>query len=197
MRLRLTRKEKRGLKRFVERTDDKREYRRGTAVLLRGAKRRVKDIARELNVSIDAVERWVRAYRKGGGIDSLRAKKHPGRPPRLRGMAMRRMRELLKEDPRAFGFLKGRWVVRDVAKALSQEGIKVSRSYVHHMLKELGLAYKRPKLDVKSDDPSYYRKAREVKRYKQAAGMLAKGGSWSDSRTRPGHPSTPALKPSG
>lgn len=184
MRLRLTRKEKRDLRRFLQQTDDKKEFRRGTAVLLRGAKRKVKDIAKELNVTVDAVERWVRSYRRGGGVDALGARKHTGRPPLKRRPAERRIRELLKQDPRAFGFLKGRWVVRDIARELSTEGIKVSRSYVHEMLQGLGLSCKRPKLHVKSDDPSYYRKAREVKRYKQAASMLGKKGSWLDSRTR-------------
>jgi len=189
MKLRLDRKEKRELKRLLSVTQDKKEYRRALGVLMRAQKRRVKDIARELNVSIDAVERWLRAYRKRG-IDGIRARKPSGRPVRIRGVAVKRMRELLKQDPQAFGFLKGRWVVRDIAKALSAEGIKVSRSYVHDMLKGLGLTYKRPKLDVKSNDPNYYRKAKEVRNYKQAASALAKKGSWSHSRTRPGHPST-------
>jgi len=88
-------------------------------------------------------------------------------------------------------------VVRDIARALSAEGIKVSRSYVHDMLRELGLTYKRPKLTVKSNDPNYYRKAKEVRNYKQAASALAKKGSWSHSKTRPGQSSTLASKPSG
>ncbi|MDG7024689.1 MAG: helix-turn-helix domain-containing protein [Nitrososphaerota archaeon] len=198
MKLRIDRRGKRELKRLLSVTKDKKEYRRALGVLMRAQKkrRRVKDIARELDVSIDAVERWLRAYRKRG-IEGIRARKPSGRPVRKRNVAVKRIRELLKQDPRAFGFLKGRWVVRDIAKALSQEGIDVSRSYVHDMLKGLGLAYKRPKLDVKSNDPNYYRKAKEVGRYKRAASMLAKRGSWSGSRTRPGPRFTPESKPSG
>ena len=75
------------------------------------------------------------------------------------------------------GFLKERWGVRDVAKQLNREGIKVSRSHVHNILStELDLAYKRPKLTVKSNDPNYYRKAREIERYKRIAPALAKRG---------------------
>ena len=36
--------------------------------------------------------------------------------------------------------------------------------------------YKRPKLDVKSNDPSYARKKREVRNYKRIAPALAKRG---------------------
>jgi transposase len=177
MKLRLDRKEKRELKRLLSITQDKKEYRRALGVLMRAQKRRVIDIARELNVSIDAVERWVRAYRKRG-IDGIRVRKPTGRPAEKRKPAEARMKELLKQDPQAFGFLKGRWVVRDISKALSAEGIEVSRSYVHDMLKGLGLTYKRPKLTVKSNDPNYYRKAKEVRNYKRAASALAKKGSW-------------------
>ena len=191
MKLRLDRKEKRELKKLLSITQDKKEYRRALGVLMRAQKKRVIDIARQLDVSIDAVERWLRAYRKHG-IEGITARKPSGRPATKRKPAEARMRDLLKQDPQTFGFLKGRWVVRDIAKALSQEGIGVSKSYVQDMLRELGLAYKRPKLDVKSNDPNYYRKAREVRRYKQAASMLEKRGSSSHSRTRPGPLSIPA-----
>jgi transposase len=196
VKLRLDRKEKRELKRLLSVTQDKKEYRRALGVLMRAQKKRVTDIAGQLNVSIDAVERWLRAYRKHG-IEGLRARKPSGRPQQKREPAEARMKELLKQDPQAFGFLKGRWVIRDIAKALSGEGIKVSRSYVHDILKELGLTYKRPKLTVKSNDPNYYRKAKEVRNYKQAASALAKRGSWSRSKTRPGQSSTLESKLSG
>lgn len=189
MRLRIDRKGKRELKRLLSVAKDKKEYRRALGVLMRAQKRRVKDLARELDVSIDAVERWLRAYRKLG-VEGIRARKPSGRPVRIRGKAVKRIRELLKQDPQAFGFIKERWVVRDIAKALSQEGIEVSKSYVQDMLTRLGLAYKRPKLTVKSNDPNYYGKAKEVRKYKQVASALAKKGSWSPSRMRYGLPST-------
>jgi len=185
MRLRLDRKQKRELRKFLDRTKDKKEYRRGTAILMRSRKRRVKDIAKELNVSIDAVVRWIRSYRRHG-LDGLKARKRTGRSPKIRSRAEKRIREILKQDPQAFGFLKGRWVIRDVAKALNMEGIKASRSYVHYILRSLGLTYKRPKLTVKSNDPNYSRKAREVSSYKKASSALAKRGFWYASKMKPG-----------
>jgi len=68
------------------------------------------------------------------------------------------IRELMKKDRGLFGFLKGRWVVRDMASALNTEGIRMSKSLVHRMLRELGLLYKRLKLTVKSSDPHYREK---------------------------------------
>ena len=180
MRLRIDRKAKRELAKFVALTKDKGEYRRGTAILMLSGngkrRRKVKDVARELNVSVNAVIGWKRRYREQG-LDGLKAGEHTGRPPRVRARAVRRMRGLLKEDPQAFGFLKGRWVVRDIATALSRQKIEISRSHVHKILtEELDLAYKRPKLTVKSNDSNYSRKAREVERYKRIAPALAKKG---------------------
>jgi transposase len=180
VRLGIDRNGKRKLAKFVALTRDKGEYRRGTAILMLSGKgqgrRKVKDVARELNVSVNAVIGWKRRYRSQG-LDGLKAGEHTGRPARVKARARRRMRELLKQDPQAFGFLKGRWVVRDIATALSRENIMISRSHVHNILSgELDLAYKRPKLTVKSNDPNYYRKAREIERYKRIAPALAKRG---------------------
>jgi transposase len=83
----------------------------------------------------------------------------------------------MKKDPKLFGFLKGRWVVRDIAKEIGKEsGVEISKSHVHRMMDEIGLSYKRPKLHVKSDDPNYARKKREVKNYQRIASALEKRG---------------------
>ena len=72
---------------------------------------------------------------------------------------------------------EGKVVVRDISKALKSEGVEISPTQVHGILRDLGLSYKRPKRDVVSDDPSYARKERELNHYKQVAPALAKNGS--------------------
>ena len=64
---------------------------------------------------------------------------------------------LLKQDPQAFGHLKGRRVVRDMADALNEEGIPISFKHVHNVLKDLGLPYKGPRLIARSNDSWYGR----------------------------------------
>jgi len=118
-----------------------------------------------------------RLYRRNG-LDGLRGRKPPGRPA-IRGENARKLiPELMKKDPQAFGFLKGRWVVRDISKALKSEGVEISPTQVHGILRDLGLLYKRSKLGLKSNnDTSYARKEREVGNYKQMiAPALAKRG---------------------
>jgi transposase len=172
----LARKERRALESLRRGAKDKLEYVRATCLLMRWRGRRAKDVAKELDISMGAVFKWEASFRRHG-IDELRTKKPPGRPSVKKKEARRLMPELIKKDPQAFGFLKGRWVVRDISKALKTEGVEISPTQVHGILGELGLSYKRPKLTVKSDDPSYARKEREIARYKQIAPALEKKGS--------------------
>lgn len=171
----LTRKERRALERLRRDARDKLEYVRATCLLMRWRGRKAEDVAKELDVSVGAVFKWEANFGKHG-IDALRTKKPPGRPSLKKREARRLIPQLMKSDPQAFGYLKGRWVTRDISKALKSEGLDISPTHVHRMLNELGLSYKRPKLDVESDDPSYARKERELNHYKQMAPALAKRG---------------------
>ena len=160
MKFRLTRNERRTLSRFVKKTRDKMEYARASAILMRSKGMKVKQVASSLQVCMGAVFKWERLYRRNG-LDGLRSRKPTGRPA-IRGVKARKLiPELMKKDPQAFGFLKG---------------VDIGPTQVHGILRDLGLSYKRPKLDVVSDDPSYARKAREIASYKQVAPALAKRG---------------------
>ena len=171
----LTRKERRALESLRRDAKDKLEYVRATCLLMRWRDRKAREVSKELSISMGAVFKWEASFRRNG-IDALMTKSPPGRPSVKKKEARRLMPELMKKDPQAFGFLKGRWVVRDLSKALKSEGVEISPTQVHGILHELGLSYKRPKLDVKSNDPNYYRKAKEVRNYKQVAPALAKKG---------------------
>jgi transposase len=175
MKFKLTRNERRHLDSFVRETKDKQEYARGTAILMRWRGKKAKDVAKELNVCMGAVFKWERVYRRDG-LDGLRSRKPTGRPPARGEKARELIPELMRKDPQAFGFLKGRWVVRDISKALKEEGVEIGPTQVHWILNDLGLSYKRPKLTVESNDPSLARKEREIRRYKQMAPALAKRG---------------------
>jgi transposase len=175
MKFRLTRKERRHLDRFVRETKDKLEYARGTAIMMRWRGVMVKDVASQLNVCMGVVFKWERLYRQRG-VDGLRRRKASGRPAVKRPAARRLIPQLMKKDPQAFGYLSGRWTVRDISKALREEGVDISPTQVHSILHDLGLSYKRPKLTVESNDPSFARKAHEIARYEQVAPALAKRG---------------------
>lgn len=175
MKFRLTRKERRQLDRFIRGTKDKLEYARGTAIVMRWRGVMAKDVTRQLGVCMGVVFKWERLYRQKG-IEGLRHRKGSGRPAVKRPAARRLIPELMKRDPRAFGYLSGRWTVRDISKALKGEGVDISPTQVHGILRDIGLSYKRPKLTVESDDPSYRRKEREVRNYERIAPALGEKG---------------------
>ena len=141
MKFRLTRKERRHLDRFVRETRDKLEYARGTAIMMRWRGIMVKDVASQLGVCMGVVFKWERLYRRKG-VEGLRHRKGSGRPAVKRPAARRLIPELMKKDPQAFGYLGGRWTVRDISKALKGVGVDISRSQVHGILNDLGLIYK-------------------------------------------------------
>jgi len=170
-RFRLMGKQVMELQHFLTNTKDKLEHTRALAILNRHKGMTAEQAADSLHVTIAAVFKWCRRYRQNG-IDGIRRKKPSGRPPVVKNMAKKIIPKLLKEDPQAFGYLKGRWVVRDIARALNEEGIEIGFRYVCNILKELGLTYKRPKLTIRSDDSQYSRKEREVKNYRKVSAML-------------------------
>jgi transposase len=162
---------------FLKGTGDKLEHARALGILNRHRGMTAEQAARSLNVTTVAVFKWCRRYREDG-IDGIKRRKPPGRPAIVKKMAKKIIPRILKKDPQAFGFLKGRWVSRDISRALNEEGIKIGHRYVCNILHDLGLTYKRPKLTIKSDDPNYARKEKQVKNYKQASAMLLKKGCW-------------------
>ena len=58
MKFELTRQDRRHLDKFVRETKDKREYARGTAILMRWRGKPAREVAEQLNVSDRAVFKW-------------------------------------------------------------------------------------------------------------------------------------------
>jgi transposase len=170
---------------FRQATSDKLEYRAATGVLLRSEGRSAKDVASELGVKQRAVFDWCKNYAESGP-EGLHMNKPTGRPAHRGERAKELIPNLLEQDPQSFGFLKGRWVVRDIAKALGDEGITLSFQHVQHILRELGVKLKSPKLRAPGSISKNHKKRAEVRKYKRIAPALLKRGSRSRSRTRSG-----------
>ena len=171
--IKLSTEKKKILKKFMQKAKDKREYRAALGILIRAEGKSADDTARKLGVTIKQVFMWCRKFREGGS-GALQVKKQSGRPAREGKKAKQILPQLLKKDPQAFGFLKGRWVLRDISRTLKKEGISLHYSSVHRVLKDLNIVRKTPKLRALGSLKKNYRKREELRRYKQVAAALLK-----------------------
>lgn len=159
--IQLSEKQKNEIKQASKNTKDARSFRAMTGVLLRGEEQTAKTVAKNLGVSQKQVFEWCKTYKKKG-IKGLMLGRPPGRPAKEGNKAKKRIPELLRKDPQMFGFLKGRWVVRDIAKELRKENINFSFQSVDRVLNDLGISLKQPKLIAPGSLNKNYRKRREI-----------------------------------
>lgn len=194
--IRLSDREEKSLRRLMSKTKDKREYRAASGILLRGEGKSADDVARHFGVTMKQVFSWTRFFRAKGS-EGLRMKHPTGRTPKKAQQAKKIIPALLRQDPQTFGYLKGRWVLRDIAKELRKEGLSIDFSSVHRILLDLGIGLKSPKMRAPGSVHKNYRKRAEIRRYKRIAPALFKKRSSSDFRTRNGPNFSENLKERG
>ena len=171
--IKISLRERKLLQRFMKAAKDAREYRAALGILLRTENKSADDVGKRLGVTIKQVFMWCRKF-KEQGVKGLNVKKQTGRIPKAKNKAKEVIPKLLKEDPQAFGFLKGKWVLRDISQHLKKEGINLNYTGVRRALGELGIVQKMPKLRAPGSIVKNYKKRQEIRRYKQIAAALLK-----------------------
>jgi transposase len=103
------------------------------------------DVAAGLGMTRAAVYGWLAKYREGG-LEALRAKPVPGRPPRLSGGQLQRLSTLVVgNDPRQLQFAFALWTRAMVRELIGREfGVRLSEVSVGRLLRKLGLSPQRP-----------------------------------------------------
>jgi transposase len=119
-------------------------------------------IAEALGLARSTVFAWVANYRDGG-LDALRARPVPGRPPKLQGTQLQRLSALIVgNDPRQLGFGFALWTRAMVGDLIRREfGVRLSVASVGRLLRTLGLSPQRPLYRAWQQDPA------AVRRWKQ------------------------------
>jgi transposase len=102
-------------------------------------------IAEALGLARSTVFAWVAKYRDGG-LDALRARPVPGRPPKLSGTQLQRLDGLVVgNDPRQLGFRFALWTRAMIGELIRREfGVRLSVASVGRLLRSLGLSPQRP-----------------------------------------------------
>jgi transposase len=103
------------------------------------------DVAAALGMTRAAVYAWLAKYREGG-LDALRARPVPGRPPKLSGAQLQRLYTLVVgNDPRQLRFAFALWTRAMVRELIRREfGVGLSEVSVGRLLRKLGLSPQRP-----------------------------------------------------
>src|SRR5215203_6614661 len=103
------------------------------------------EVAAALGMTRAAVCSWLAKYREGG-LEALKARPVPGRPPKLSGAELARLYGLVvSNDPRQLRFAFALWTRAMVRELIGREfGVRLSEVSVGRLLRKLGLSPQRP-----------------------------------------------------
>lgn len=134
------------------------EWRRFRALYLKRRGWYQRDIAEALDVSEEALSRWL-ARARADGPAALRARTAPGRPPRLSAAEMRSIPELLWHGPEAYGFRGQVWTCARVGRVIEEEfGVRYHKGHISRLLKALHWTPQQPiRRAIQRDDEAIRR----------------------------------------
>ncbi|HMB07880.1 MAG TPA: IS630 family transposase, partial [Isosphaeraceae bacterium] len=139
-----------------------REWRRSRALYLKRRGWYQRDIAEALDVSEEAVSRWLARVRDDGP-EALRARPAPGRSPRLSPAQKRLLPELLWHGSEASGFRGQVWTCGRAARVIAQEfGVHYHKDHVGRLLKDPAWTPQQPIKRAIQRDGDAIRRGREV-----------------------------------
>ena len=103
------------------------------------------EVAQALGMTKAAVYAWLAKYREGG-LEALKARPVPGRPPKLSGSQLARLYGLVVgNDPRQLRFAFALWTRAMVRELIRREfSVRLSEVSVGRLLRSLGLSPQRP-----------------------------------------------------
>jgi transposase len=174
--LKLTIRQRNGLKSFMKKTNNKKEYRRVLAVLQKADGISYESIAKEHGVSSRTVRRWVISSYVKNGIEGLKilTKRRRGPKSKIKDNDKEIILSVLFNDPHIFNYLRNTWSLRSLAKCLTNElRIKISFKHLQRILKSMGITSKRPKLEL-LHGVDYEEGKKKVENYKQVSSALKK-----------------------
>jgi len=121
----------------------------------------VREVARLTGASPGAVSRWKQAVEQGG-LEALKAKPHPGRPPRMTVEQKKELERILLRGARAAGFSTDLWTLERVAEVIKREfGVAYHPGHVWYILRGMGWSCQKPERRARERDEEAVRAWRE------------------------------------
>ena len=133
---------------------------RAAQLLAQGSK--PADVARAVGCSRSSVTRWKEVIEKHG-VEGLKAKPAPGRPPFLSQGQRKRLETMLLRGARANGYTTALWTCSRVADVIERRfGVHYNTRYVWYVLRSLGWTCQKPERQARErDDAAIERWRRE------------------------------------
>lgn len=133
-------------------TAEELERRRRRAVALLNKGHGVRQTARMVGASPGAVTQWRKAYEQHGD-GGLRAKPHPGRPPKLSAKQRQQLARLLAKGARKHGYATELWTLKRVGDLIRKQfGVRYDPSSVWHILRRMGWSCQKPERRARERD---------------------------------------------
>jgi len=115
---------------------------RAAELLAQGTK--PSDVARAVGCTPPSVTRWKEVIRKEG-VEGLKAKPAPGRPPLLSKGQKNKLVKILLRGPCASGYTTDLWTCRRVAQVIQRRfGVRYNPNAVWFVLRSLGWSAQKP-----------------------------------------------------
>ena len=103
------------------------------------------EIARQLNVSREAVSQWYEIWQQQG-LEGLRSKGHPGQKAQLTASQKKEVERILLKGPIAAGHATDSWTLDRIATVIKKvSAIRYHPGHVWHILKGMGWSCQKPK----------------------------------------------------
>jgi transposase len=143
----------------AQRSRDAVTYRRARVLLLSADGWLAPAIAQAVGVHVRTVRGIIKAF-NAHGLESLPARRPPGRPPRLQEAIGDTLLALVRQRPSQYGYEMQRWTLHALAETIVRMGLvpQLSHESVRKVLRQLGYSWKRAKRWMDSPDPKYEEK---------------------------------------
>ena len=129
------------------------------------------EVAKTLGIHRSAMYNWLSKYSEGG-LNSLKRKQSPGRPPIIKGRYLKWIYKMITKDPQQLKFPFALWTRKRVQQAIKEKyGISLSITSVGRLMAQLGLSPQRPIRKAYEQNPSLVKKwlKREFPKIKKLA----------------------------
>jgi transposase len=161
--------EQKNLEAAVDAAKKKSWYRRLMIIMLSAKQYPVQKLSEMFDLCQTTIRSYIHAY-NAGGLERLRPKKAPGRPPKLANWTKADWDQVLEQTPNRYEKLhteSRQWTLDLLVEYVdAYHGITVCRSSVYHSLRNTGRRTGRSKLRVGSPDPAYVVKRQHIEALK-------------------------------